>query len=124
MRNGSMFGLLKRYMEQDHYEQYPYFDIYTPEAVYRCEIIACCRIRAQGENYPIKFSSDPERTQFVQDMKKQAQYSIELPEAVEGEPVDIGHSSTDSPLVMLSTCVGGQRRYRFVVLARAEEVIE
>jgi len=124
MRNGSMFGLLKRYMEQDHYEQYPYFDIYTPEAVYRCEIIACCRIRAQGENYPIKFSSDPGRTQFVQDMKKQAQYSIELPEAVEGEPVDIGHSSTDSPLVMLSTCVGGQRRYRFVVLARAVEVIE
>ena len=124
MRNGSMFGLLKRYMEQSHYEQFPYFDLYTPEAVYRCEIIACCRIRAQGENYPTDFSSEPEKEKFIQDMKNQAQYPIELQEAVEGEPRDTGHSGPDSPLVMLSTCVGGQRRYRFVVLARAVEVAE
>lgn len=38
MKNGTMFGLLKNYKEQEFLEENRYFTIYTPQAQYRYEI--------------------------------------------------------------------------------------
>lgn len=113
MKNGSMFGFLKRYLEQEHYEQYPYFDVYTPDGTYRCFIRACCRIPAKEASYPTDFSDSGEKEKFVQGMKEQGEYEI----ADETVP--------DAPLVMLSTCVGGGNyQDRFAVLAQARRIPE
>ncbi len=40
MKNGSMFGMLKNYKEQNFFEENRYFTIYTPEAEYRYEIFS------------------------------------------------------------------------------------
>lgn len=131
MRNGSMFGRLKRYMEQEHYEQFPYFDLYLPDSVFRCRILACCRIPAKGDNYPTDFSADVERNRFITDMRGKGTYSIDPADPKVDVPLpaeDIGASERPAdetpPLVMLSTCVGGQSRYRFVILAEAVKVRE
>ena len=111
MKNGSMFGFLKRYLEQAHYEQFPYFDVYTPDGTYRCFIRACCRIPAKEASYPVHFASDEERELFVQGMKDRGEYEI------------VDETVPDAPLVMLSTCVGGGNyQYRFAVLAQARKV--
>ncbi len=129
MRNGSMFGLLKQYMEKDHYEQFPYFDLYLPDGVFRCRILACCRVPAKEENYPTRFVSDLERSQFVSGMRKKGTYSIDPSDSKEDMPLGgldnaFSEKSTDGelPLVMLSTCIGGQSKYRFVILAEAVKV--
>lgn len=129
MRNGSMFGLLKRYMEQEHYEKFPYFDLYLPDEIYRCRILTCCRVPAKGENYPTGFSAPLERNQFISDMRARAAYEIDPgnPEVDMFFPLKDGNiqeksKDTQLPLVMLSTCVGGQSRYRFVILAEAVKV--
>lgn len=132
MRNGSMFGTLKRYMEEDHCRQFPYFDIYTPDKTYRCRIVACARIQAKEENYPVKFGSGLERDQYISHMKALGTY--EIPEeasgsrgsqdnqAMRGQTGQGDGDGSREPLVLLSTCTGGQKAYRFVVLARAMEV--
>jgi len=38
MKNGTMFGMLKNYKEQEYLEENRYFTIYTPDAEYRYEI--------------------------------------------------------------------------------------
>lgn len=126
MRNGSMFGLLKRYMEQDHYEKFPYFDLYLPDAVYRCRILACCRVPAKEDNYPTAFAADVERNQFLTGMRERGTYlidpadpKVDVPLPAEGTAAFERSADENPPLVMLSTCVGGQSRYRFVILAEA-----
>lgn len=128
MKNGSMFGKLKRYMEQDHYEQYPCFDVYTPEMTYRCRIIAACRVRADMKNYPVTFADYAEREKFVQEMKDQCGYvttKAQMTELQKAESLDLkmrGTEAKGAPLVMLSTCVGNQHDYRWILLAEAEPV--
>ena len=122
MRNGSMFGLLKSYLEQEHYKQFPYFDLDMPQGVYRCRIIAACRVLAREESYPTRFSTELERNQFIAGMKNQCPYAIDPDTA--GEEVPLVPDG-EAPLVMLSTCVGGgQYQYRFALLAEAVKVRE
>lgn len=112
MKSGAMFGTLKKYMEREHYEQFPYFDVYTAEGIYRCEIVACARIQAKEENYPVNFSGELERSQYISDMKALGGYEIQESDT----------AREDGPLVLLSTCTGGQKAYRFAVLGRAVKV--
>lgn len=85
MKNGSMFGLLKKYREQEHLTQYPFFDVYTPDAGYRCQIIMAGNVRARGEYYQVSFSGEEARSQYLKLMKENSWY--ELPEAVSDEDV-------------------------------------
>lgn len=112
MKSGAMFGMLKKYMEREHYEKFPYFDVYTPDGIYRCEIVACARIQAREENYPVNFSGELERNQYIADMKALGSYEIQ----------GLDSAEEDGPLVLLSTCTGGQKAYRFAVLGRAVKV--
>lgn len=126
MRNDSMFGFLSDYLDEDHWNAYPYFDLYLPEKTYRCRIFACLRVRADWSNFPIQFrqeeaekteesaeeaepSSLPERNAFIQSMKKACPYQT------------MEQDGEKRPLVMLSTCTGRGHTHRLVVLAEAYE---
>ncbi len=76
MRNGSMFGLLRRYQEQSHYEEFPYFDIYTQEGVYRCGIISAGRVRPYEESYQTLFANEAEREAYISLVKERQNYEI------------------------------------------------
>ena len=81
MRNGSMFGLLRRYQEQSHYEEYPYFDVYTPEGVYRCGIISAGRVRPYEESYQIVFADEADRAAYISLVKERQNYEIPMIES-------------------------------------------
>ncbi len=114
MRNGSMFGTLKKYMQQDHYEEFPYFDIYTPEGTYRCRIITCAKIYAQPEFYRIAFEDGNDWGEYIAMFRETENYDTSF-KTVEAE----GKTADEVPrLVELSTCTGSDHSYRFAVLAQ------
>lgn len=45
MKNGSMFGTLRKFYEDEVYEKAPYFWIYTPDKIYRYDISPARRCR-------------------------------------------------------------------------------
>ena len=109
MRNGSMFGFLKKYREKEYYEKYPYFNIYTPGQAYRCEIIACARLIVESWHYRVQLRSHEVRQAYIDLICGAADYEIPFEPAL------------DAPLVLLSTCSGSDHDYRLVVLARARK---
>jgi sortase B len=62
MRNGAMFSDLARYREQDFYDSFPVFALYTPEAIYRCEVFSAYITPADSKTYYINF---PEPNDFA-----------------------------------------------------------
>ncbi len=108
MKNGTMFGLLKKYREKTYLDRFPYFDIYTPDGVYRCRIFAAGNVAAREEYYPAAFSDENERRQYLERMKSFSWYEIPAVEHAE-----------KAPLVLLSTCTGADHNNRFVLAGQA-----
>ena len=50
MKNGSMFGTLRKFYEDEVYEKAPYFWIYTPDKIYRYEM--CIRDSSSSSRSP------------------------------------------------------------------------
>ena len=102
MKNGSMFGLLKQFREQETYEKSPYFWIYTPNKIYKYEIFAAAEVDTYSEHYQISFSGQADYQNFIKKTKEQSEISTD---------VEVGYQDT---VVTLSTCTGNDAT-RFVV---------
>lgn len=103
MKNGTMFGKLKNYREDDFYPENQYFDIYTTSCVYRYQIFAYYDIEEDGDVYDISFTSADEITKLINNMFRRSYYDT-------GVPV----GNTDK-IITLSTCAADG--FRFVVNA-------
>lgn len=108
MRNLSMFGRLKYYVEEDFYKDHQYFTIYTEEHAYRYQIFAFYEIEETGDIYTIGFGPNEEYRKFVDNMKARAYYDT-----------GVGVTEQDK-VVTLSTCSSEGKR--FVVNAKRVEV--
>ncbi|MDO4522230.1 MAG: class B sortase [Eubacteriales bacterium] len=102
MKNGSMFGMLKKYREREVFDKDPYFWIYTPDYIYKYEIFACAEVDQFSKNYQISFLSKDSFEEFLMNAKKQSQLDT-------GISVDPGDT-----VVTLSTCTGNEAT-RFIV---------
>lgn len=87
MKNGSMFGLLKKYRDESHIQQFPFFDVYTPKGAYRCQIIMAGNVRVRGDYYQVSFENEEQRTEYLKKMNSVSWY--QLPEAVSDENVPL-----------------------------------
>jgi sortase B len=103
MKNGSMFGRLKEYYEDGVYESTPYFWIYTPEKIYRYDIISCAEVESVSDAYQITFEDDHDFMEFVD---KAFARSVVDTQGIEVSPED--------RIVTLSTCTGNDAT-RFIV---------
>lgn len=103
MRNGSMFGSLKKYRAQDYYEAHPVFYLLTPEGDYRAEIFAAFAISASGALFDL---SDPAASRAA--VLRSATYSNNIQSDVKVEE--------GARIVTLSTCTYDDSA-RYVVLA-------
>ncbi len=103
MKNGSMFGRLKEYYEDGVYESTPYFWIYTPEKIYRYDIISCAEVGSVSDAYQITFADDNDFMEFVDSAFSK---SIVDTQGIEVTPED--------RIVTLSTCTGNDAT-RFIV---------
>lgn len=102
MKNGSMFGSLKEFRNQETYDKSPYFWIYTKDRIYQYEIYSCAEVGTYSEVYQIDFA-DPSEFQYFLDASSQR--------SVVQTNVPVALSDT---VVTLSTCTGNTET-RFVV---------
>lgn len=103
MKNGSMFGTLKKYMETDTNSKSPYFWIITKDEAYKYKIFAVYTASVDGDTYTLIKGPGKETIQYGQSMQEKSE-------------VDMGQHTfieTDK-IVTLSTCTGDSAT-RFVV---------
>lgn len=104
MKNGSMFGQLRKYKDESFYKQYPFFYIYTPdgkEAKY--QIFAVCIVEDTSRTYTRWYENDEEYLDYLNHVKSIAKYNtgVEVTE--------------DSQIISLSTCTNVTESQRLVV---------
>lgn len=94
MKNGSMFGTLRKFEEQETYDKCPYFWIFTPEFIYQYQIFSCSRVYKIGDPYRTRFTTE-EFQNFINN-------------CIANSAINNGGMSvtTDDRIVTLSTCTG------------------
>lgn len=115
MRNGSMFGSLKKIRtEEGLVEQDPYFYYYTPTKAYKCHIFAYYLENANGKTY--NYPTDNKTYDEYMD------YILEKNEYEGGpETVDLSHRPR---VLTLSTCSGRNSGRRTVIHSVIEDTYE
>ena len=115
MRNGSMFGSLKRIRKEEGLvEQDPYFYYYTPTKAFKCHIFCYYLESAKGKTYECPYD--------VEGYDKYMDYILEKNEWPDGPSGgDIAHRHR---LVTLSTCSGHNSGKRTVIQAVIEDTYE
>lgn len=112
MQNGSMFGTLERYQDQNLYQQSPYFYIYVPGFILEYQIISCYAGRNGSAGYTYSFPEPEDFQKFVDTVLSYSGY-------------DTGVTVMDSDhIVTLSTCVNTDRNYRYLVHGKLVQKIQ
>ena len=102
MRDGTMFGRLKEYQEEETYEACPYFWLYLPGKAYLYRIFSVHTPRVGDETYLLRFENLRAYKSWVADMQAASTVSTWEPGESPGKTVT------------LSTCTGADA-YRQVV---------
>ena len=103
MRNGSMFGQLKKYKDAQYWRERPYIYILTEEGVYRYDIFAAHEASVRSIVYGVG--------EFLPEMKEEyIRFSLE------NSSIDTGVIPTaNDRMLTLSTCTGNGYATRWVV---------
>ena len=102
MKNGSMFGKLKKFYQEGVYEESPYFWIYTPDKIYKYEIFSCQEVGATSKTYQLEFRNDKDFMEYIKNAFEKSVVKSDI-------EVD-----KDDKIVTLSTCTGNDAT-RFIV---------
>lgn len=104
MKNGSMFGHLKKFREDDKlYKQDKYFWILTPERNYRYEIISAYTTGVNSDTYTLFKGPGEEFEEYLETIKGYSE--------IQTDDTDL---TIKDRIVTLSTCTGNEST-RFVV---------
>ena len=110
MRDGSMFGSLMNYKNQDFYLSHPYLYYITEEKTYRLDVFSAYTTEKYSDAYLTKLDTEKKFDSFL----KLAYLKTKLETVVQKEEVE--------KVVTLSTCDYSFSDARFVVHCRVEEV--
>lgn len=113
MRNGSMFGSLKKYKnDETMYEKSSYFTIYTRDAAMRYQIFAYEEVNTDSSIYTVGYGADEV-------------YQALIDSILSSSLKDTGIvPSVDDRIVTLSTCSSSGSSIRFVVHAVCVDQVE
>ena len=109
MKNGSMFGKLKQFREEETFNKSKYFWIFTKDLIYQYRIFSAYVVNKTGLNY---------QTFFTEDEFEQLLETAYASSEVDNSNVTV--EKTDR-IVTLSTCTGDDAT-RFVVLGKLAQV--
>ncbi len=104
MKNGSMFGQLRKFKAKEYYKENPYFYIYTPDGKeVKYQIFAVCIVEDTSRSYERFYNSDEEYLDYLNYVKSIARYDtgVEL--------------TAESRIVSLSTCTNVTETQRLLV---------
>ncbi len=103
MRNGSMFGTLKRLQDDDIFQKNHYFTLYTADMACRYQIFAYFTTEDGSKVYTTGFEADDIYAEYLEYLCKISDKKTEI------QPEEDDH------IVLLSTCTSASNQERFVV---------
>ena len=68
MKNGSMFGKLRKILEDGVYSKDPYFWIYTEEKVYKFHVFSARTVNVDSESYTLQFATPEDFQNYLNDV--------------------------------------------------------
>lgn len=104
MKNGSMFGQLRKYKNADYCKENPYFYIYTPDGKeVKYQIFAVCIVEDTAESYKKVYANDEEYVKYLEHIQSISRYDADV------------ELSAQSQIVSLSTCTNVTETQRLLV---------
>lgn len=110
MKNGSMFGQLKKYGKKEYYKEHPFFYLYTEEGVWKYDIFSVRVVDEASASYTINFGSDAEYQKYIDQAHRTSMYDT-------GVTVNVSDT-----IVTLSTCTGKETNRLIVQAVRGEKI--
>lgn len=110
MKNGSMFGRLRKYKDENFFKEHPYFNIYTPDGKKtKYEIFSVCIVEDATETYRKQYADDADYQNYIDYIRGLS---------LHGSDVKVDETSR---IVTLSTCTNVTDTQRLVLHAVAVE---
>lgn len=106
MRNGSMFGELKKLKDENYCYDHPQLELITPGGKYHLEIWAFLNQPADSTVYLTNMHNEDERAEYIETIREIANYTT----GIEITPED--------RLVVLSTCAYEYQDARYMVIGK------
>lgn len=111
MKNGTMFGSLRNYVNQSYWTAHPYVYIMNSTSIRRYDIFSAYTASVTGPTYQVDFADDGEKQAFLDNSLSLNVLSTGLTPTV-----------TDK-IITLSTCSGNTYATRWVVQASLSEIM-
>lgn len=106
MKNGSMFGKLRKYKDENFCKEHPYFYIYTPDGKEsRYQIFSTTIVTDVSDSYTISFYNDEEYGKYIEKIVGRSRYKTNA------------EVTTDSQILSLSTCTNVEEDQRLLIHA-------
>lgn len=115
MKNGSMFGQLRKYQDEQFGLENPYFYIYTPDGrEVKYQVFAVCVVTDTSNSYDKTYADDAMYLDYIRTIRSRALYDVDI--LVEA----------DDKIVSLSTCTNVRDEERLLVhgVVVSERMIE
>lgn len=109
MKDGSMFGKLKKFKEEETFSKSKFFWMFTPDRIYQYRIFSAAVVNKTGLNYQVMFDED----EFDTWISTAFESSV-----VENKGIEV---TEEDRVVTLSTCTGDDAT-RFVVMGKLVQV--
>lgn len=111
IKNGAMFGTLKKYMDQDYYDKHPVIYYLRPDQSYEIQLVAGYVTEAWSDTYNIPQTLE-EQKKLSEDMTSQSVFKSNISFG-EGDKI-----------ITLSTCAYDFDGARYVVVGRLEPIVD
>jgi len=104
MKNGSMFGQLRKYKNESFCQEHPYFYIYTPDGrELKYQIFAVGIVEDRAETFRSIYADDGEFLRYIEHLQKISPYKTGV------------EVTAEDTIVSLSTCTNVTETQRLVV---------
>ncbi len=115
MDDGSMFGTLTKYKDEEYYKEHPEFQIFVGDRGYVYYVYAAAQVPIDSFVFDYNDMTNEEFLDFMAQIKELTDYDIEIPVKI----------TEHSHVVLLSTCIEYPRDYNYryiTVLVRGEKL--
>lgn len=110
MKNGSMFGQLKKYGKEDFYKEHPCFYLYTKDGVWQYDIFSVRVVDELSDSYTMTFASTDAYRSYLDQAVRKSMYDTTATADV-----------TDS-IITLSTCTSKDTDRLIVQAVKGEQI--
>ena len=109
MKNGSMFAGLHKYEDKEFLEENPYVYIYLPDKTLKYQIFAAVVFDNRHIMHSFNYSTPKGCQGFLDELK-----AVRTMESTYDDMIEV---TTDSNIITLATCIGGQPDNRWLIEA-------